>query len=290
MRKHSFVIGSLRISGVAAASMMTLPVNAAVSERPLVYAVPELRVEAPQARQGVASDGTSIYAIDNSAIAKYAISDGHLLTSFEGKREDFPHLNSCTIAKAELVCASSNYPAIPHRGTVEFFDANSLAHLRTVALPENPGSLTVINRHEERWWGIFANYDGKGGVRGQDHSKTRIVEFSDDFRIVRQWSLPQSILQRIAPYSLSGGSWGPDGKLHVSGHDKPEVYGLDLPDRGDRARLLSTIAVPFFGQAIDFDPKDPTLLWGVDRKTNTVIASRLPKPSTGTSSSEKTGH
>lgn len=278
MKGHFHLTGL--VSTMVAASFAYLsPVLAEALPQPgLSYAIPEIRLPAPQARQGVAADGSSIYAIDNSTIARYAIPDGKLLGSFEGSAETFPHLNSCVVVKAELVCASSNYPAIPHRGTAEFFDATSLAHLRTVVLPQNPGSLTVLNRHGDRWWAIFANYDAKGGVPGKDHRDTLIAELDDDFRIARQWSLPASVLERLAPYSLSGGSWNADGRLYVSGHDKPEVYVLALPESGKELRHVATIAVPFFGQAIDFDPRDATLLWGIDRKTKTVIASRMAKP------------
>lgn len=267
-----FLLGMMASAGCSSISLA-----APTPPSSLPYAIPEIRIPASQARQGVAADGSSIYAIDNSAIARYSVPDGKLLGSFEGTTDDFPHLNSCVVARSELVCASSNYPATPHRGTVEFFDATSLAHLRTIVLPQNPGSLTVLNRHQDRWWGIFANYDAKGGVPGKNHRDTAIVEFDRDFHIVEQWSLPASVLARLAPYSISGGSWDADGRLYVTGHDKPEAYVLALPERGNELRHLATIAMSFFGQAIDFDPRDATLLWGIDRRTKTVIASRIPR-------------
>lgn len=266
---------------MASTALPSLGFAASPPRSELSYAIPVFRLPAPEARQGVASDGSSVYAIDNSVIARYSVPDGALLRRFEGSVADFPHLNSCTVAAAELVCASSNYPATPHRGTVEFFDAVTLAHLRSVVLQQNPGSLTALNRHDGRWWGIFANYDGKGGIAGQDHRSTLVAEMDEDFRVVRQWSLPPSLLARLAPYSLSGGSWGVDGQLYVTGHDKPEIYVLALPESGEELRHVATIAAPFFGQAIDFDARDPTLLWGIDRKTRMVIGSRIPKLSIG---------
>ena len=233
-------------------------------------------ISAPEARQGVASDGEAIYAIDNSSIGKYAIADGRRLARFEGDPERFAHLNSCTIVERQLVCAAANYPDTPHRGTVEVFDPETLAHLRSVALPENPGSLTALTRRAGKWWAIFANYDGRGGVPGQDHRATLLAELDDDFRILRRFTFPGSVLGRIAPRSISGASWGRDGKLYVSGHDKPEIYVLELPRQGNVLCHIGSFGIASFGQAIDFDPADNGLLWSIDRETRTVIGSRLP--------------
>ncbi|WP_328597951.1 hypothetical protein [Croceibacterium soli] len=239
------------------------------------YLVPERRFVAPEARQGVASSGEAIYAIDNSNIGKYA-PDGARIAAFAGDPEAFPHLNSCTLAERELVCAASNYPATPHRGTIEFFDPETLAHLRSVALPDNPGSLTALTRRDGRWWAVFAHYDGKGGVPGRDHRATMLAELNAQFRAVRRFAFPQSVLDRISPRSVSGAAWGADGRLYVSGHDKPEVYAMTVPPEGDVLRHEETYAVASFGQAIDFDPHDPALLWSIDRDSRSVIASRIP--------------
>jgi len=240
------------------------------------YLVPELNIAAREANQGVASDGEAIFAVDNSAIGKYRISDGARVAAFAGDPHRFPHLNSCTLALGQLVCASSNYPAVPHRGSAEFFDPGSLAHLRSVALPENPGSLTVLARHDGHWWAVFANYDGKGGISGRDHRQTRIARLGDDFRIARWWRLPASVLTRTAPRSISGASFGRDGRLYASGHDKPEIYVLEIPASGRMLHHVATLATASFGQAIDIDPADPMMLWSIDRKLRRVIASRLP--------------
>lgn len=237
--------------------------------------MPERRITAPEARQGVASDGEAIYAIDNSTIGKYTPA-GEKLGEFSGDPEAFPHLNSCTISEGELVCAASNYPQTPHRGTVEVFDPGTLAHLRSVELPDNPGSLTALTRRDGRWWAVFAHYDGKGGVSGRDHRATMLAELDERFAVVRRFSFPRSVLDRIAPRSVSGAAWGADGRLYVSGHDKPEIYAMTVPAEGDVLRHEETYAVASFGQAIDFDPHDPGLLWSIDRGSRSVIASRIP--------------
>lgn len=255
------------------ALMMAAPASA---QPVLAYALPERSMIAPEARQGVASDGQHVFAVDNSNIGKYVIRNGRQIAHFDGDPANFPHLNSCTLARQELVCASSNYPAPVHRGTVEFFDPATLAHLRSVALPQNPGSLTVLDRRGEHWWAVFAHYDGKGGTKERDHHDTLLARLDENFAVQQQWTLPTSILARLAPRSISGASWNENGFLYVSGHDKPEIYVLALPEQGSVMHHVATIPVAFFGQAIDFDPGDPTLLWSIDRGSRTLFASRMP--------------
>lgn len=233
------------------------------------------RITAPEARQGVASDGTHIFAIDNNVIAKYRIADGKRLAEWRGDPAQFPHINSCTIAGRELVCAASNYPAVPQLSTIEVFDPATLEHVRSISLGMAPGSLTVVDRHDGHWWAVFANYDAKGGEPTRDHRYTLLARLDEDFRIDRGWAFPESVLERFKPRSASGASWGPGGHLYVSGHDLPEVYVLDLPESGSVLRHLATIPVETHGQAIDFDPRDPALLWSIDRASRTVVASRI---------------
>lgn len=253
----------------------------AANDGNLAYAVPERQIAAPEARQGVASDGIYIYAVDNSTIGKYEIASGKLVGKFDGDPAEFPHLNSCTVAQGELVCASSNYPAVPHRDTAEFFDPKNMRHLRSAQVAADLGSLTVLDHHDGKWWAVFANYDGKGAAEGRDHRDTMFALLRDDFTIEASWSLPDSVLTRLTPSSISGASWNADGVLYASGHDKPEVYVLALPESGKVLRHIGTIAMPSFGQAVDFDPLDGRLLWSIDRRSHTVFASRMPKPHEG---------
>ena len=253
-----------------------LPQQGQAADGTLVYAAPERAIEAAEARQGVASDGRYIYAVDNSTIGKYAIATGKRVASFAGGAEKFPHLNSCTLARDELVCASSNYPALPYRNTAEFFDPGTMRHVRSVAFPAELGSLTVLDWHDGQWWAFFANYDGKGGVPGKDHRNTAFARLNPDFSVAEQWTLPDTVLKRIAPASISGASWNGDGLLYASGHDKPELYVLALPESGSVLRHIRTIAVASYGQAVDFDPAEQRLLWSIDRKKRVAFATRLP--------------
>lgn len=267
--------GALALAAAAAAAAFTV-FPAAGQE-----AVSEQVIAADHARQGVASDGTSIYVIDNNAITRIAIADQRVTGEWTGDPALFPHLNSCTVVGAELVCASSNYPAVPQLSTVEIYDLASLDHTRSVALGAMPGSLTALDRHDGKWWATFANYDNRGTPAGRDHRDSFLAQMDDDFRIVRMWGLPEAVLERLAPSSVSGASWGEDGLLYLSGHDRPELYVVALPVAGGVLRHVATIPIISHGQAIDIDPVDTGLIWSIDRKSRTVHASRLPDLPTG---------
>lgn len=234
-----------------------------------------LTLHADEAHQGVASDGTYVYAIDNNRIGKYRISNGERVAQWTGERRLFPHMNSCTVAERELVCAASNYPAVPQTSAIEFFDLRTLRHLRSVSLGMGPGSLTVVDRHAGKWWAVFANYDGKGGEPGRDHRYTTLVRMDNGFRKEAAWAFPQEVLDRFAPRSCSGASWGPDGRLYVTGHDRPEVYVLRFPEAGSTLELVETLPVSTPGQAIDWDPAIRGRLWSIGREAQSMVASDL---------------
>ncbi|WP_336977292.1 hypothetical protein [Altererythrobacter fulvus] len=265
----------------AGAALFALPLHAAEAiglsaEAPSPPPAPVvLTIDAPEADQGVASDGTYVYAIDNDRIGKYEIASGRKVGEWAGEPALFPHMNSCTVAEGELVCAASNYPRVPQTSAIEFFSLDPVEHIRTVSLGFMPGSLTVLDRHDGAWWAVFANYDGKGGVPGRGHQYTLLAKLDDQFRIAQSWAFPPEVLARMAPYSCSGMSWGDDGLLYASGHDRPEVYALALPEAGSTLRLVAVHGTANDGQAIDWDPKVPRRLWSVSREGGKVIASTI---------------
>jgi hypothetical protein len=235
-----------------------------------------LRITAEEARQGAASDGRYVYAIDNNRIGKYEIATGKRIAQWTGERAQFPHMNSCTVVGHELVCAASNYPAIPQTSAVEIFDIRAMKHVRTISLGFGPGSLTVMDRHDGKWWAVFANYDAKGGEPNRDHRYTLLVRMDGQFRQEVAWTFPPEVLARFAPYSCSGMSWGADGRLYATGHDRPEIYVLELPEAGSVLKLIATIPIATPGQAIDWDPKAPRRIWSIDRGGTTMAASEIP--------------
>lgn len=264
-------MGLAQVLAVAAALAMATPSAAG----PL--AGQELRrVPAPEAGQGVAVDAQHLYAVGNSIIAKYDKASGARGAAWSGDPEVFPHLNACAVIGAELVCASSNYPRTPMASTVEVFDPASMTHLRSVSLGHGHGSLTWVDRHDGAWWACFANYDGRGGEPGRGHRFTTLVKYDDAWREVRAWTFPASVLERFAPRSSSGGGFGPEGRLYVTGHDRPELYVLSIPATGDVLLHEATVAVPMEGQAIAWDSAQPGVLWGISRAGRQMIAVRVP--------------
>ncbi len=231
------------------------------------------------ARQGVAVGPRDVYAVSNWSLTRYDKASGEKKAEWSGDPKRFPHINSCSLIAAELVCAASNFPATPHVSTIEVFDPQDLHHIRTVSLGLGTGSLTWIERRDEAWFGMFANYDGRGGETPRDHRHTTLVRFDDQWRRTESWALPASILERVAPMSISGGGWGPDGRLYLSGHDHPEVYVVGIPvEGGGVLEHLETLGMEAEGQAIDWDEAEPGMLYGITRRTREILAMQAPDP------------
>ncbi len=234
------------------------------------------RHDAPEARQGVAVGTDSFYAIDNSAIARHDKQSGAQLAIWQGDPRRFAHLNSCVVVDAELICANSNFPDVPQHSSVELFDARTLAWLRSVPLADGRGSLTWVDRHDGAWWAMFANYDGRGGEAPRDHRDTVLARLDDQWQETQRWHLPPAVLERLRPSSSSGGGWGPDGRLYITGHDRPKIYVLGVPADGATLDLIETIAAPpLEGQAISWDHAEPGVLYAISRRARQVIALRV---------------
>lgn len=234
------------------------------------------RFAAAEARQGVAAGQRHVFVIDNSRIAKFDKRTGRRVQGWQGDAALYPHINSCSIIAAKLVCAASNYPQVPMASSLETFDTEALAPIATRSLGPGRGSLTWLDWHDGSWWACFANYGDKGGEPGRDHRWTTLVRYSKDLEQQGAWLFPEELLQRMAPKSSSGGAWNRDGLLYVTGHDRPELYALRLPRAGSRLELVAIIPTPTGGQAVDWDPDEPRLLWSIDRTRLQVVASRIP--------------
>ena len=245
----------------------------------LAAAAPAVEIErfpAEEARQGVVADRRHVYAISNSVIGKYDRRTHRRVAQWRGDPARFIHMNSCSLLGRRLVCALSNYPALPMQSSVEWFDVDRMEHLRSHTFGGGHGSLTWIDRHAGSWWACFAHYDGRGGEPGRDHRATVLVRYDRDFTEQAVYRFPDALLERFAPYSASGGAWGNDGLLYVTGHDRPELYALALPHRGDILEHVATIAIPTGGQAIGWDRDRRRILWSIERKRSEVVASHVP--------------
>jgi hypothetical protein len=255
---------------------MLLPILLALGAPDPVTVTEVARFSAEEAKQGVVADDRYVYAISNAEIGKYDRRTGKRVAKWQGDPKLFKHMNSCILQGRFIVCAASNYPEVPMASSVEWFDAGKMAHVRTRSLGPGRGSLTWLDWHDGSWWACFANYDGKGGEAGRDHRLTTLVRYSPDFVEQGAWLFPAQVLERFAPYSSSGGVWGADGLLYVTGHDRPEMYALRLPAAGSILELVATVDIPAEGQAIAWQRGGKRILWSIQRKTREAIAVKVP--------------
>jgi len=247
-------------------------------------------VDTPFARQGVAVSAKALYAVSDHGIEALDRRTGRVIARISDDSR-YHHLNSC-IVRRTLVCAHSNFPALPMASSIETFDLATLRPVASHPLAEHRGSLTWIAPWGEGWLACFANYDGHGGAPGRDHTATLIEYLSPRLTVERIYRLPSAVLDRLAPHSASGGAVGRDGLLYVTGHDRPEAYVLAMPKRGDVLRHVATIPMPTDGQAIAFDPVAPLLLWSIDRDRRQLVASLVPSidPRNGSAGRDESFH
>jgi hypothetical protein len=116
----------------------------------------------------------------------------------------------------------------------------------------------------------FANYDrplGPGKTPYGHKANTLMVKFTPDFRMVESWTLPKALLDRFEDMSNSGGSWGPDGFLYLTGHDPAELYRVRLPKSGSVLEVVDIIPMNIRGQGIAWDRSQPGVIYGIIRAT-----------------------
>ncbi len=246
------------------------------------------RFRTPEAGQGVAVDERYFYAIDNTTIAKYDKKTGSLVKRW-AQQAGGPliHLDGGTIHEGKLYAAHSNYPAWPMTSSLEVFDTATLTHVGSHSFGINWGSLTWADFHDGAWWMVFANYDQPYGPNKSPYGNklnTQMIKFTPDFKMVEAWTLPKTLLDKFALMSNSGGSWGPDGFLYLTGHDLGELYRMRLPKAGSVLEVVATIPMSVRGQGIAWDRTEPGVIYGVVRATtqernagggNQVVAFRI---------------
>ena len=239
------------------------------------------RISVPEARQGVVADRDFVYAIDNFTVAQYRKSGGERVAMWKGT-EGGPivHLNAGIVFEGRLYCAHSNFPGVPMESSVEIFETATLRHVGSHSFGRTDGSLTWIDRREGKWIACFVHYGRRGGEPGRGPEWTHLVEFDEQWRRLRGWTMPAELIAHVGGrgYSLSGGAFGPRGLLFATGHDEPELYVLDFPTAGSTLRWIATIPIPAEGQAFGWDPVKRDVLYSVWRKTREVIIGRVFPP------------
>jgi hypothetical protein len=262
MRNRTWVaLSALLVFGAIAAPRAEPPVLAQIGE----FAVPE-------AYQGVGVDAKHFYAVDNAAIGKYDKVTGKLVKKWQGpKKGPITHLDSAMVMDGKIYAAHSNYPDWPMTSSLEIYDAETMEHVGTHSFGIQWGSLTWVDWHDNHWWMTFANYDRLIGPNKTPYghkANTLMVKLTRDFRPVSSWTLPKAILDRFEDMSNSGGSWGPDGYLYLTGHDPAELYRMRLPKAGSVLELVDIIPMNIRGQGIAWDRSQPGVIYGIIRATS----------------------
>jgi len=231
---------------------------------------------APQAQQGVAVDNKFIYVIGTREIGKYEKETGKFIAEWkEQPNGQIQHLDGGVISGDRLYCAHSNYPDLPMTSSVEIWDTQNLQHVRSHSFGVQWGSCTWIDRFDGFWWAVFAQYDKFQSVLQTDNRWTTLVKLNDEWQQMASWVFPDTILKRMKPMSNSGGSWGPDKLLYCTGHNRQEIYALQLPEKGSILQLQAIIPFNCAGQGIAWDRIFPTRLYGIDREKKEVVISKL---------------
>ncbi len=274
----AMLAGCMTAASQAAAEPVLRQHSGGTVREPVMLEAETLAVySAPEADQGAAADDEYFYAIDNSMIGKYSLADGSAVARWDdGPIPSIAHLNSCYAEAQLLWCANSNYPAAPMGSSIEVFDTLTMQHQSTHSLGmTEEGSLTWFAPTENGFLAAFAHYDQRG-VPYKDHRYSSVVTFDDQWRRIGGWLFPDAVTERMAPYAASGGAIGPDGRLYVSGHDRPEIYVLEAPRSGPYLVHVATIMLEIEGQAFAFAPGTDPVIYAVDRRQSLVRAIRLP--------------
>jgi len=236
------------------------------------------KFSAEEAHQAVAVDKQFLYAIDNHRIGKYEKQTGKKIDSWAGSKSGpIKHLNSGIIRGDTLFCAHSNFPELPMVSSIEMWDVTTMEHIGSYSFGVYKGSGTWVDWHNNSWWVVFAHYARNGGEPGKGPAYTTLVQFDNHWQPKQSWIFPEVVTQKFHPNSNSGGAWGPDGKLYVTGHDAKEIYRLELPKAGSTLHYLDTFSFPGEGQGIAWDPVQSGILYGIIRDTHEIIQAKLIK-------------
>jgi hypothetical protein len=229
----------------------------------------------PEARQGVAVDANYFYTVNSTGIGKYNKETGSLILSWKDTTGKIVHLDGGVVIKDKLFCAHSNYPGIPMTSSIEIFTTKDLKHTGSHSFGIRYGSCTWADFYDNSWWICFAHYDQFKKDIGKGTEWTVLVRFDRDWNEKESWTFPQNVISEIKPMSVSGGSWGADDKLYVTGHDSAKVYILKLPESGSVLEYLQSVKIDSHGQGIAWDRSEKNMLYGIIRKDNSVVVSEL---------------
>jgi len=284
----SLAIGALALGTGLVPAQASGPAHApqapalAAAEPPVFTATLARTYDTFDAHQAVAVDQKYFYVVNNRRITKHDKATGEPLLQLVGS-DDGPiiHMDSGVVVNGKLYAAHSNYDESPMQSSIEVFDTRTMRHISTYSFGIDRGSLTWIDRHDGAWWAGFANYDVVPDGQTEPYGgtdNTQIVKLDDNFQIIEAWTIPKAILDQFKPMSNSGGSWGPDGRLWITGHDLGEAYVMNVPAAGSQLQWVATVNLPSVeGQGIAWDRSgDRPTLWTIKRSTSQALTFTVP--------------
>ena len=234
------------------------------------------RFATEEATQGVAVDEQYFYAISNRRIGKYEKDTGRRVGGWEGPADGpIIHLDGGVVIDGLLYSAHSNYPGIPMASSIEIFDPETMRHVGSRSLGILEGSATWVDRWDGHWWVALGNYAGAGGVPGRGPEWTTVLQFDESWRRVAGFLFPANVVERFEAMSNSGGTWGTDGRLYITGHDEGVVFAMGLPTAGATLVLEQELPVHSEGQGFAWDRGEPGTLYSIVRSTREVVVSTL---------------
>lgn len=232
-----------------------------------------------EANQAAAVDAEHFYGIGNHALVKHRKDTGERVAEWIGLRGGpIVHFNAGYVADSQLVLTHSNFPQLPMASSLEIHDAGTLQPLSSHSFGIRLGSLTWAVRRGGYWWACFSNYNDNGTTPGFDQRWTYFGQYDARWQMLQSWLFPPQVIATWGRSASSGGDWGDDGLLYVTGHDARELYVLRLPRQGVTLEYVTTIDVPFEGQAWAWDRSRPgeRVIYGISRARQEIIAARIP--------------
>jgi len=148
----------------------------------------------------------------------------------------------------QLLLAHSNYPDVPMTGSVEIYDPETLEPIDSQSFGVYFGLVTWVLPFEDGYLVCFAHYANRAAEPNRDPTWTSLVHFDRQWRRIGGWVFPKALFAHIGgAYTLSGGAFGPESLLYVSGHDAPELHLLRFPIRV--RRWSGSVAFPCLPKA-----------------------------------------
>lgn len=263
---------------VAAASAMPAFAQDA-AEPPTMSSTVLDSFEIPEINQAIGVDADYFYAIDNTSIAKFKKDTHEKVAERDYEDTGAIHFDSAAVVDGKIYIAHSNYSTWPMTSSLEIFDAATLDHLDSYSFGIQIGSFTWVDQAPDgTWWGGFANYNrvfDKNQFAYGNKYTTQVVHFTADWEIAEQYVIPDVVVEKFEDMSNSGGSWGPDGNLYLSGHDPAEAYVMQLPKIGSTLDWIGTVPLAIAGQGIAWDRSQPDVIYGFVRDTRMVSVNKV---------------